>query len=51
MKKTVKYIFPIMGILLIAGGLFVNLPAGNYGWVIYDLAFGAWCIAFQHILS
>jgi len=39
-----KKLFLLFGLLVIGGGLFVNLPQGNYVWFVYDMLTGALCI-------
>ena len=35
-----RYSLMAAGIFLLAGGFFVNLPAENYFWFLYDLVLG-----------
>lgn len=48
-----KYISLLLipaGLFMLWGGFFVNLPAGNIGWFVYDLILGVWCLIFTVIL-
>lgn len=39
MKIASLFLF-VGGVILIVGGLLVNLPQGNYYWFIYDIGYG-----------
>ncbi len=49
--EKIKWIFPVLGLILLYGGFFVERPDGNFPWHVYDVVLGIWCIALPFTLS